>query len=283
MFGEWLFDAAFIGCDSQQCNSFPLFLYTFLQHVDNVLDKSNDQSLKRPNSIVVDTKNSINLNENVPLSPTLTIDKYESGKAEALGTLCRIICAKKTGEEILPAYLARFYLAVLNGLKISPQNSVNRECGECIVAILMNSPDLFRLDVDGVRVLLPSFINALELVLPDKDLKLVSNVNKTELRRASIHLLLSMIVLPLHFQNTPIKELISGGHDQQRPLTFGQLKPKLMNLLMNALQIETDPQNTHMLLGGLFLCVQDSAIFEKIEQIQQPITETTSTLLSSGK
>lgn len=54
-----------------------------------------------------------------------------------------------------------------------------------------------------------------------------------------------------------------------------------MNLVMNALQVETDPQNTHMLLGGLFLCVQDSAFFEKVEQVTQPVTET-SNLLSSG-
>lgn len=52
---------------------------------------------------------------------------------------------------------------------------------------------------------------------------------------------------------------------------------------MNALQIESDPQNTHMLLGGLFLCVQDSAIYEKVEQVTQPSTETSSNLLSSGE
>lgn len=56
-----------------------------------------------------------------------------------------------------------------------------------------------------------------------------------------------------------------------------------MNLVMNALQVETDPQNTHMLLGGLFLCVQDSAIFEKVEQVTQPPTEASSNLLSSGE
>lgn len=56
-----------------------------------------------------------------------------------------------------------------------------------------------------------------------------------------------------------------------------------MNLLMNALQIESDPQNTHMLLGGLFLCVQDSAIYERVEQVTQPSTETSSNLLSSGE
>lgn len=34
---------------------------------------------------------------------------------------------------------------------------------------------------------------------------------------------------------------------------------------MNALQVETDAQNTHMLLGGLLLCVQDAVTFEDTE------------------
>ena len=38
----------------------------------------------------------------------LASSRFESGRAEALGALCRILCAKKTGEEILPSYLARF-------------------------------------------------------------------------------------------------------------------------------------------------------------------------------
>lgn len=147
------------------------------------------------------------LTEIADLPPSITIDKYESGKAEALGTLCRIMCSKKTGEEILPVYLARFYLAVQQGLKIPP----NRECGECMVAVLVNSSDLFRVDLDGVRILLPAFISALEIVLPDRDLKLKSYVSKSDLRRASINLLLSMLVLPLHFQNIVIKELHSGS------------------------------------------------------------------------
>lgn len=62
-----------------------------------------------------------------------------------------------------------------------------------------------------------------------------------------------------------------------------QLKPHLMNLVMNALQVETDPLNSHMLLGGLFLCVQDSSIFEGVDQVTQQTAETNSNLLSSGK
>lgn len=50
-----------------------------------------------------------------------------------------------------------------------------------------------------------------------------------------------------------------------RVMTFLQLKSRLMNILMNALQVETDAQNTHMLLGGLLLCVQDAVTFEESE------------------
>lgn len=35
-------------------------------------------------------------------------ESYEAGRAEACGTLCRIFCSKKTGEEILPVYLSRY-------------------------------------------------------------------------------------------------------------------------------------------------------------------------------
>ena len=44
-----------------------------------------------------------------------------------------------------------------------------------MASILINSTDLFRLDLDGVQVLLPYFVEALELVLPDKELKIKYN------------------------------------------------------------------------------------------------------------
>ncbi|KAJ8675024.1 hypothetical protein QAD02_010810 [Eretmocerus hayati] len=269
LFGEWLFEAAFIGTDGWSQN-LPL----------------PNNAPKRPSSVLIDGPNSLQENSNeMPLS--LSIDRYESGRAEAIGTLCRIFCAKKTGEEILPAYLARFYQAMHHGLKIN-KFSETRECGEVLASILTNSADLFRLDLDGVQVLVPSVLAALEFVLPEKDLRLKSNsVSKVELRRSSIHLLLSMLSLPLHFQNLQIKEIpsINSYIQDKTPITFAQLKPKLMNLLINALQVETDPQNTHMLLGGLLLSVQDSAAAEEAEQVTQPDStisnETTTNLLSS--
>lgn len=57
-------------------------------------------------------------------------------------------------------------------------------------------------------------------------------------------------------QNLPIKEFgnvayrihnSSGGYG----FTFGQLKSRLVNLLIGALQVETDSSNTHLLLGNM--------------------------------
>ncbi|XP_065095230.1 ral GTPase-activating protein subunit beta isoform X5 [Ochlerotatus camptorhynchus] len=250
LFGEWLFDAAHIGGE------------TWIQN----MKKKSVEAKRRPSSMIMDNrKGSLSqppsLSEMSDVPPGLTIDKYESGKAEAVGALCRIFCAKKTGEEILPVYLARFYMALQQGLKLND----TKECEETLASVLYNSSDLFRIDLEGIQVLLPSFIAALELILPEKELRMKSSVivNKTELRRAAINVLLSMLALPLHFQTLPIRDIIAGPADKM--ITFIQLKPRLINILMNALQVENDPQNTHMLLGGLHLCVQDSGSFEEME------------------
>ncbi|XP_054741775.1 ral GTPase-activating protein subunit beta isoform X15 [Anastrepha obliqua] len=255
LFGEWLFEAAHIGGDAWLLNT----------------KKQATEASKRPSSMIMENrKGSISLSQpnslNDPnsLPPSLTIDKYESGRAEAIGTLCKIFCAKKTGEEILPVYLARFYMALQQCLKITE----SKECDETLASILLNSSDLFRLDLNGVQVLLPGFISALEIVLPDKDLKIKTQAmlfNKTELRRASINILLSILTLPLHFQTLPIRDLTNES--TERIITFIQLKPRLINILMNALQVETDAQNTHMLLGGLLLTVQDAVTFEETELV----------------
>lgn len=62
------------------------------------------------------------------------------------------------------------------------------------------------------------------------------------------------IYVNISLQNLTIKELpIFPGTNfsEKSSVTFIQLKSRLMNLLINALQVETDPQNTHMLLGKL--------------------------------
>lgn len=88
-------------------------LQTVVYYYFVLISESLSEQTRRPNSVIIDNKSSLNysqpgsMTDSSELPPSLTIDKYESGRAEALGTLCRIISSKKTGEEILPVYLAR--------------------------------------------------------------------------------------------------------------------------------------------------------------------------------
>lgn len=69
-------------------------------------------------------------------------------------------------------------------------------------------------------------------------------------------------------------------------VTFGQLKSRMINILMSALQVETDSQNTHMLLGALLLCVQDSVIHEELDSSSSDVQSSSApetNLLSSGE
>ena len=97
---------------------------------------------------------------------------------------------------------------------------------------------------------------------------LLSSINRGDLRRNSIHLLQSLLGLPLHFANMPIKELVPGA-DRSVPLTnFNHLKPRIINLLVNALQVETETINAQMLIGCLMFLVQDAAALEEAEMRQ---------------
>lgn len=41
-----------------------------------------------------------------------------------------------------------------------------------MASVLLNSSDIFSLDLDGILLLVPYFIEALEIVLPERNLRL---------------------------------------------------------------------------------------------------------------
>uniref|UniRef100_UPI00358DE290 ral GTPase-activating protein subunit beta isoform X3 n=1 Tax=Myxine glutinosa TaxID=7769 RepID=UPI00358DE290 len=186
-------------------------------------------------------------------------ENFEAGRAEACGTLSCIMASKKTGEEILPVYLARFYFVIAQGLQVSERH--------VLAAIILNSPSLFCSDLKGINTLAPYFISALEHILPDRDLhKFKMFANPTDLRRASIHILLTLLPLPLHFGALRIEPLLDHRLLEEGiapPSTFRALKLRLVNLLIGALQTECDSANTQMILGAMLYMVQDSALLEK--------------------
>ena len=68
--------------------------------------------------------------------------------------------------------------------------------------IMINSADLLRVDLEGVHIILPHLVTALEAVLPEREARMQQGnaILKADLRRSAIHLLVSMVALPLHFQ-----------------------------------------------------------------------------------
>lgn len=75
-----------------------------------------DVKTRRQSSVFFDQKTSSvgmsSLPDTRSMPEGLSIKNFEAGQAEAIGALCKIICAKKTNEEILAVYLARFYLSI---------------------------------------------------------------------------------------------------------------------------------------------------------------------------
>ncbi|XP_048586006.1 ral GTPase-activating protein subunit beta [Nematostella vectensis] len=248
LFGAWLFEAAFAKTDMKSS-------YTALAEVyESFCITANTTGDSMTRRMSTGSTSSLSKRE------IMDEESFEPGRAEAYGALCRIFCSQPSGQEIRPVYLSRFYLSIATGLLY------NENCtGHVLCSILLNSPDLLRVNLQGVQILLPHLLSALEIVLPKRQIQLRCTVSTTELRRSAIHLLLSMLCLPLHFQSLPIQDMTGyyqnktceEGSTIPSPLTFLSLKPRMTRLLLEALQFESDSFNVQILLGGILLLIQD--------------------------
>uniref|UniRef100_A0A8C6LAB0 Ral GTPase-activating protein subunit beta n=1 Tax=Nothobranchius furzeri TaxID=105023 RepID=A0A8C6LAB0_NOTFU len=265
LFGQWLFDAALVHCK----------LHSGLSRDPSMTAIATQVSLE------LRRKGSQMSTDSMVPNPLFDINEfpesYESGRAEACGTLCRIFCSKKTGEEILPVYLSRFYMVLIQGLQIS-----DFICRPVLASIILNSSSLFCTDLKGINVVVPYFIAALETIVPDRELsKFKMYVNPTDLRRASINILLAMLPLPHHFGNIKSEVLLEGkfneedGWPHDQPVSFLSLRLRLVNVLIGALQTETDPTNTQLILGAMLNIVQDSALLESIGAQTETVSHVT--------
>ncbi|KAG9508632.1 Ral GTPase-activating protein subunit beta [Fragariocoptes setiger] len=215
------------------------------------------------------------------LDQQLRPESFEAGQAEAIGLLCKIFSSKSNDEDISPVYLARFYLCLQHCLTFGcgtiEQSQASPIKQQLLTSVLINSASLLQHDLDGINILIPLFVRAIELVFENEDFQQLqpqslnqsrvpqrqakSNANPvvnfgahTALRQACISSLLSLLAYPFHFQSLPIRACLDNSEPS---LTFASLRPRLIRLLMIAMQTETDPLNIQMLLGGLSLALHD--------------------------
>ncbi|XP_063383145.1 ral GTPase-activating protein subunit beta [Cydia fagiglandana] len=219
LFGEWLFEAALIGTTPSYNN-----------------DQQRADGTPPPPSLSDATSK-------------LNMAAYQPGRAEALGALCRVLCSKQCREEVSAQYLARCYAAIHRGLRDPPTAP----------AVVLNAPDIFRLDLDGVLVLVPDFITALEHILTEREPRLeCGSIDKRELRKAAISALLSLVAFPHHYKGLPVPEF--PGCNEYAGMTLGDYaRGKISLICVTAVQVETSDALAVPLLSALYLCVRHNA------------------------
>lgn len=303
IFGDWLFSAALIGSDlnqeldehtggdtSESTNSvgssstttevsgsrsfspnFSRLRLTQQRSTVSAKDKQTSQYLKQESN-ATDSK--------ITLDPPLSADSFESGQAEAMAILCKIFSSRTSSEDITPTYLSRFYLCLQHclifgsGQDLKQIGTIKRQL---LASVLINSTTLLQKDLDGINLLIPSFIKAIEFVFEcsEKEVPIqppprqhnrsirygnaysLSSITNYDLRRACILTLLNLLAYPFHFQDLAIRNCLN---ESSPTTTFKSLRPRLLKLLFVALQTETDPTNMQILFGGLSLTIHDLAL-----------------------
>lgn len=221
--------------------------------------------------------------DKITLDQPLTVDSFEAGQAEAMAILCRIFSSKSSTEDIAPHYLSRFYLCLQHCLKFGSGQDNGQPVGpikrQLLASVLLNSTNLLQKDLDGINLLIPAFIKAIEFIFEcgDRDVPIqppprqhsragsirqsqansLNGVTNYDLRRACILTLLNLSAYPFHFKDLVIRNCLN---ESSPTTTFGSLRPRLLKLLFVAMQTETDPVNMQILFGGLSLAIHDLAL-----------------------
>lgn len=196
IFGNWLFNAALLSNElhgDSAPNEFENSACSTTSSFNSINNPSEQSNWNRRNS---------NDRVSIELSSALSPENFEGGIAEAIGALCRLFSSKQTDEEISTIHYARFFEALKSGL--STKEPIRTQI---LSSILINGTQLFRLNLNGIDILIPNFLKAIELFVIEKEqtkFKFSSN-SMTELRRACIKIMLSLLTYPLHFNELPIK------------------------------------------------------------------------------
>ncbi|KAH6589779.1 hypothetical protein BASA61_005506 [Batrachochytrium salamandrivorans] len=223
---------------------------------------------------------------------------FEDGRAEALGILCRVFSNYQQSEKFLRIYLEHFCSTLNSGLRADILS---------LTSIILNSGDLFIMELEGIRALAPVFVMSLYYVLPLIDSTkaipvLPSSVSPETLRRSAYKIIGSIIPLCNRFQNiklhlshmntcvmsqTPyfssaLSTMIWMAYQNKDEdqlcspapttthgvATFSSLRPHILNLLMNSLAMDMNPNNTRYVIH-LIACfvIEDSEYSPKTVNI----------------
>jgi hypothetical protein len=138
-------------------------------------------------------------------------------------------------------------------------------------SILLHSANLFRLNLRGINILIPLYLDAMEYYLQIDSQWYINNhcvlVKSTtsnniqmhrdrfiDIRLKSIEILMSILSLPFHYEQLTqhaFEDYLEKSQDVQTITrkTFGEYRRRILPLLVTALQTEQDTNNAQLLFG----------------------------------
>eukprot|EP01102_Stenamoeba_stenopodia_P015219 TRINITY_DN516_c0_g1_i1.p1 TRINITY_DN516_c0_g1~~TRINITY_DN516_c0_g1_i1.p1 ORF type:complete len:1485 (+),score=330.88 TRINITY_DN516_c0_g1_i1:382-4836(+) len=167
-------------------------------------------------------------------------DSHIKGKADAYGTLCRLIVRKHT--HTLPLkLLSHFYGIIHRGLLTSSNTIVSW-------AILTNANNIFNLALPGANILIPYFLREAKCVLGPS----ANPTPPAQVKLKSIMILCSLLCYPNHLSGVsmPVEDTQIGG---PKEIKFPDLKKQLYQLLLDT--ANSDPVPDHKISCIWGICV----------------------------
>ncbi|VDK70209.1 unnamed protein product [Litomosoides sigmodontis] len=194
------------------------------------------------------------------------VDGVSAGRAAALGAFCRIICSKKSEETITDSQLAQFYKVVYEALLEKDRLM--------LCALIYFGGGIFRLALKSVEILLPQFVQALEMIYTESmKLRLHPSIDEIQMRRSCLHALSSIISWPTIFGNMTINDLSSPrSSGDKSSFTYIEFRPRMHRILIIALRNEVDPMNLFLTLSMCTILCEESCLYD-IKRTQEKSSE----------
>ncbi|CAM4913980.1 unnamed protein product [Rotaria socialis] len=199
--------------------------------------------------------------------------------AKSFATICTIFSSVHGDEFIHSEYLSRFYYVLQQGLRLYPGDEQRSQT--IIESILLNSADLFRINLRGINILLPLYLDAIQYYLQSDfptflnihvGMKSSTNLSITRdryvrIRFTCIQILMSIVSLPFHYENLQqnlFEDYFEKSHDVQPTVKkFLEYRSKILPLLLVALQSEQNTNNGQLLFGTIRLACSLTAHYER--------------------
>ncbi|CAF1114250.1 unnamed protein product, partial [Rotaria sordida] len=215
---------------------------------------------------IINSNDSSRINE---IDKTLDIQNerlIDEAFAKSFATICTIFGSAHCNEFIHAEYLSRFYYVLQQGLRFYQGDE--QRSRTIIESILLNSADLFRINLRGINILLPLYLDAIECYLQIDFQTYINNQSNIKnvtiirdrfirIRLKSIQILMSIVSLPFYYEDLQqylFEDYLEKSHDVQPTVkTFLQYRFKIFQLLLNALHIEQDITNVQLLFGTIRL------------------------------